>query len=220
MKIVKHFFKLGMLALCLGGCSIGENDPSGGGNHQTKVNDGTFLYSGSSVSALNTSISGDLVIPETYNGFTITTIEKDAFKNCSNITSIVVPKTVTNIGESAFSGCLRLNSITIPFVGLSPDKSGYGGHFGQIFGKTEYSGGIETSQSYKLSNPAFGSDPNGHNKYYIPASLKKVTVTNATTLVMGAFENCSMLKNLKINKAAQSSVGTNAFKNCVEPTWY
>lgn len=44
----------------------------------------------------------------------IETIGSSAFKNCTALTSVVIPKTVTGIGLSAFSGCTSLKDITIP----------------------------------------------------------------------------------------------------------
>ena len=44
----------------------------------------------------------------------VTSIGKDAFKNCSNLKSITILDSVTSIGDFAFSDCSSLTSITIP----------------------------------------------------------------------------------------------------------
>lgn len=44
----------------------------------------------------------------------VTSIGKEAFKNCTNLTSITIPDCITSIGDSAFYGCTKLTSITIP----------------------------------------------------------------------------------------------------------
>ena len=44
----------------------------------------------------------------------VTTIRGYAFAECSNLTPITIPANVTTIGESAFAGCTGLTSITIP----------------------------------------------------------------------------------------------------------
>ena len=49
------------------------------------------------------------IIPE---GTTI--IEKRAFEDCAELTSITIPDSVTEIGRYAFDGCTGLKSITIP----------------------------------------------------------------------------------------------------------
>ncbi len=57
---------------------------------------------------------GPVVIPETINGITVTSIAEGAFKTQkgSLITSVVIPSTVTEIGASAFEGCEQLKNVT------------------------------------------------------------------------------------------------------------
>lgn len=43
----------------------------------------------------------------------VTSIGKEAFSNCSKLTSIVIPDNVTSIGDHAFSSCYGLTSVTI-----------------------------------------------------------------------------------------------------------
>ena len=56
-------------------------------------------------------------IPErvTYNGktYTVTGIKNDAFRNCVNLTSLIIPKSIISIGESAFCSCSSLTSINV-----------------------------------------------------------------------------------------------------------
>ncbi len=61
----------------------------------------------------NMESTGDLVIPETIEGYPVTTIKKSAFSNCDKITSVVIPDSMTTIEEFAFSGCDGLISVTI-----------------------------------------------------------------------------------------------------------
>ena len=44
----------------------------------------------------------------------ITSIAKDAFSYCRNLTTITIPDGVTSIGDYAFRNCINLTSITIP----------------------------------------------------------------------------------------------------------
>lgn len=52
---------------------------------------------------------GDVKIPSG-----VTLIERDAFLDCSSLTSIKIPNSVTSIGTMAFHRCSSLTSITIP----------------------------------------------------------------------------------------------------------
>ena len=46
--------------------------------------------------------------------YKVTNIGWHAFKGCSSLTSIKIPKSVTSIGNEAFGGCSSLKSIKIP----------------------------------------------------------------------------------------------------------
>ena len=67
--------------------------------------------------ALN-DVSGEVNIPTyvTANGsrYTVTSIGKSAFKECSDLTSVTIPNSVTEIGMYAFEYCSSLTSVTIP----------------------------------------------------------------------------------------------------------
>jgi threonine dehydrogenase-like Zn-dependent dehydrogenase len=71
------------------------------------------------VSALNTSISGDVVIPASHEGKPVTAIRewlgngKGAFENCRNITSVLIPYSVTTIARGAFYNCTSLRSAAV-----------------------------------------------------------------------------------------------------------
>ncbi len=61
---------------------------------------------------------GDIVIPETieYKGKTypVTEIGHFAFKNCTEMTSVVIPNSITSIKAQAFAYCQGLTSIKLP----------------------------------------------------------------------------------------------------------
>lgn len=44
----------------------------------------------------------------------VTSIEKEMFKDRSDITSLTIPNSVTSIGDEAFEGCTGLQTIIIP----------------------------------------------------------------------------------------------------------
>ena len=143
-----------------------SSNNNGNNNSQEVDTDGTFVFSGSSVKAVDTDISGEIVIPSEHNGNTIDTIPANAFKGCNNIVSIVVPNSITSIGEGAFNGCPLLKTITLPCIGNKKGNSGSDSAcFGYIFGRPSYQGGTETTQYY--SSSSFG-----YTTYCIPATLQ------------------------------------------------
>ena len=97
-----------------------------------------LTFEGGTVTGLsNKSVSGELSIPEEYDGQTITGIYQDALTDCTRITSVTVPGSVSTIGFrtfvrmtgmkeiifqegverielGAFSDCTALNRIVIP----------------------------------------------------------------------------------------------------------
>jgi len=140
----------------------------------------------------------------------VKSIGKYAFCHCTSLTSIDIPDSVVSIGEELFSYCSGLQSITIPFVGDSRKTSTdtYQYPLGYIFGTYSYTGGIRVTQKY------YGSDKTSETSsvYYIPSSLKSVTVTDGEIL-SGAFYNCSMIKELNFG-AGVSYITPDAFIGC------
>ena len=160
------------------------------------------------------TLSGEIIIPEqiTYKDvvYAVTTINESAFSGCSSITSITIPDSVTSIERGAFSGCSGLESIIIPFVGGSMKTASdtYQYPFGYIFGTSSYTGGVGTTQYYYGSSTSSTT----YDYYYIPSSLKSITVTGGNILY-GAFYNCSSLTSITIPESV-TSIGSSAFYNC------
>ena len=93
------------LSLCL---MLTANAATSGDYEYTLLEDGTAEitdYTGS---------GGDITIPDTINGYAVTTIGARAFYKCSALTTVEIGDSVTTIGDSAFSSCYALTSIDIP----------------------------------------------------------------------------------------------------------
>ncbi|MBR2970614.1 MAG: leucine-rich repeat domain-containing protein [Clostridia bacterium] len=126
-----------------------------------------------------------IVIPDT-----VTAIGISTFRGCSGLTSITIPDSVTSIGGYAFSECNNLQSITLPFVGASKDDT-ENPHFGYVFGAPNYE----------------------KNAEYIPESLKEVTITSATSIGEFAFHGCGNIESITISDGV-TRIGSRALEGC------
>ncbi len=142
----------------------------------------------------------------------VTNIGHYAFYSCSSLTSLRFPNSVTTIGYAALGGCSRLKDLTIPFVGYSIDATEAGSNtlFGYIFGRSNYSGSQATKQCY-FSSVSSAYDSN-YATYYIPASLKSVTITGGN-IFFGAFYACESLTNIILPDEIKA-IGEYAFYGC------
>ena len=197
-----------------------------------------FTYSettGISITAYN-GIDTTMWIPSYIGGIAVTTIPSEAFIDKTELVKIVVPNTVTSIGLSAFQGCNSLESMTLPFVGKSENATYYESVFGYIFGYDSESLSTTSSSHLGYVNAAWGTQANNtvfqysyytysHTYggfayytprsyyYYIPSSIKIVTITQQENIPEAAFNNCSFVESITIPNHC-TSIGNYAFQNC------
>ena len=74
-----------------------------------KKDDGTYV-----VSVGLAKYHSNIVIPEMYKGSKVVALDDYAFRQCTHISSVIIPNSVTSIGEMAFAHCYALNSVIIP----------------------------------------------------------------------------------------------------------
>ena len=135
-------------------------------------------------------------------------IKERVFQSCKGLTSMVIPTTITEIHGDAFLGCTSLKTIEIPdSVTFMEDRIFYG------------CTSLESITVPFIGEKADGTGATnfGHIFYEIPASLKTVTVTNATKIASKAFKNYSHLVTLNLPDTV-TTIGSNAFENCYNLT--
>ena len=140
-----------------------------------------------------------------------TSVMAGAFSGMTGLTSVTIGDSVTSIGPAAFGGCSSLESITIPFVGAKTGVTSsdtYQYPFGYIFGTSSYDGGVATTQYYYGNSTSSTT----YETYYIPSSLKSVTVTGGNILY-GAFSYCKGLTSVTIGSGV-TNIGWGAFRGC------
>ncbi len=71
------------------------------------VSDGVITITG------YTGPGGDVTIPDTINGWPVTSIGFAAFESCANVTNLTIGASVTSIGDYAFQSCANLTGVTI-----------------------------------------------------------------------------------------------------------
>ncbi|MBQ8322845.1 MAG: leucine-rich repeat domain-containing protein [Clostridia bacterium] len=164
-------------------------------------------------SVLNSTFSGCSSLTRVDLSEGIASIGESAFRGCGKLTSVIVPASVTFIGKAAFGDCGSLESITLPFVGGSATANLENSVFGWIFGcaiTTSLNSAIEEA-TYQYMD--LESSPKKYYYYYIPASLRSVTLTNETSLADYAFWNCANLTSITLSEKTVS-IGECAFLNC------
>ncbi|MBO5180602.1 MAG: leucine-rich repeat domain-containing protein, partial [Paraprevotella sp.] len=135
---------------------------------------------------------GSFTIPSS-----VTSIESNAFQDCSGLTTINIPSSVTSIGSETFSGCSGLTSISIPSSVTSIGSKAFSGCSGL------------TSISIPSSVTSIGSETfsgcSGLTSISIPSSV--------TSIGYSAFEGCSGLTSISIPSSV-TSIGYSAFEGC------
>lgn len=144
-----------------------------------------------------TPCAGDMVVPETLGGATVTRIGDRAFLNKSEITKMTLPGSIEIIGDSAFESCTALRDINIPY-GVT------------TIGARAFSLCALTKVELPDTVVSLGSE----YVFYQCMNLETLRLSsNLTSIPLCAFDSCTSLKSIEIpSKVTTISFG--AFCNC------
>src|SRR5574344_162567 len=155
--------------------------------------------------------TGDIVIPEKVANdgvtYSVTSIIV-AFNDCTNLTSVTIPKSVTNI-TSAFGNCSSLTSINVDSANPI-----FCSDCGVLFNKDKTSvitfpGGYKGGYSIPNSVTSIA-----RYAFYKCANLTSITIPNSVKSISeGAFSDCTGLTSITIPNTV-TTIGQSVFYNC------
>ncbi len=129
------------------------------------------------VVGIGTCSDTNLIIPSIYNGLKVESINSGAFKNNSNITSVVICEGVVNIYSHAFSDCNNLQSVVIANSVKNID-------------------GYAFQNCYKLSNANLGTGVQNIGQYaFAYTKIETIIIPiSVTNIGIDSFSSCFSLK--------------------------
>ncbi len=156
--------------------------------------------------------TGDIVIPSTVttkNGavYNVTSIESNAFANCTELTSLTIPNSITNIGNKIVTGCSNLVSIVLEEGNPTYDS------------RENCNAIIETASNRLTMGCKVTKIPNGITTIGISAFQSCVDLTSisipssVTTIEKSAFQGCVSLTSISIPNSV-TTIGESAFQDC------
>jgi formylglycine-generating enzyme required for sulfatase activity len=148
--------------------------------------------------------AGNLSMPAELGGLPVTTIAPDAFKDCLELTGMVISTNVTTIGYEAFGACSNLVSVTLPEGLKTIDEAAF-----WRSGLTEVAvpagvavcGDYAFSECPALAKATFGDGLSafGQGVFMLSPALAEVAIPDSVTEIpAGAFYGCSSLTNVTI----------------------
>jgi hypothetical protein len=178
-----------------------------------RLNAVTYTYNGinydldeskCTASVISNSYSGDIIIPSTImkssTTYTVKSIGRNAFKNCTNLNSVTIASSVTTIEDFAFQGC-NLSSIVIP---NSVTTIGYNAF----------------RSCTSLTTISFGNSLTtiDEGAFMGCKALTSISLPNSlNTIGRWAFYGCKDLTNVNIPRNV-ISIGGGAFSRCLSIT--
>ena len=147
----------------------------------------------------------NITIPDT-----VTSIEKNAFANYSELTHVSLPNGLQTIGASAFKACTGLTEMLIPTGVTTIDSTAFSGCSNlKAFTMND------EGETYRVQNGILLSD-GGKAVFMVPPQFSGVFAVPSGVVSIGAsaFKNCTGLSGITFADSL-TTIGANAFDGCV-----
>ncbi len=150
-------------------------------------------------------IQGEITIPDTVNGKTVTGIANSAFDSCSALTSITIPSGVTSIDVYAFRHCSSLVSVT-----FAEDSQ---------LTSTGYNAFLDCSSLTSINIPNSVTFISSYT-FKGCSSLISINIPSSVTSIgESAFDSCSSLTTINFDVNSRlTNIGNYAFQKCTSLT--
>ncbi len=148
---------------------------------------------------------GDVVIPKTAGGKTVTRIYSGTFHENESVTSVTVPDTINRIDSSAFDSCYNVKKITLPKTLTTIEFNTFGNCYSlesiSIPKSVTKIGDWAFLYCHALDSVALptGLKSIGYSSFAFCTSLKSINLPSGLEEIgSGAFYGCTALKSVTI----------------------
>ena len=146
--------------------------------------------------------TNELIVPSRIDGKIVSVIGAGAYKNCSQITSVIISDGIRHIAGEAFLECVSLKSIQLP-----ASLEGIGEKDNRI-----YWGAFTRCTSLEQVICPDNLQMIGHRTFSECTSLKNITINeNLSFIGDGVFDTCMSLTNIYIPKSVKA-IGKGVFE--------
>lgn len=133
-----------------------------------------------------------VVVPDS-----VTALGVGVFEDCSNLASVVLPSQLTTIPEGTFGNCSQLSSVDLPAMLTSIQKNAF--RDCSILSSVKFPPGVTSIGDFSFTR-CYG--------------LTSVSMSSCLSSIgFGTFKDCANLKNISIPNSV-STIGNSAFGGC------
>ena len=164
-------------------------------------------YDYDSKTGSTTKTDAHVVIPETFTyrntNYKVTAIGSNAFEQCTNLITLVIPQSVISIGDTAFYDCTSLQSLNIP-EGVTDIAT-------RTFWNCTSLDGVVLPSTLKTV---------GYESFRNCKALQSIIIPEGVTQIKceSAFYGCSSLKSAYIPSTINTTICGRTFSGCSQLT--